>query len=111
MAFIVNLSSAELEGNVDKFRIEQRLTKSRPKSMNIDAALDGPPIALLVGETPAGRGLERSRWLAWIGIVARHGTVGAVDKSITVDPLRECMEPVPLDGQNGLLSHIPADLR
>lgn len=111
MAFIVTLSSNELDANQGKFRIEQRLTKSRPKSLNIDAALDGPPIVLLIGEAPAQSGRDRSRWLAWIGIVARHGTVGAVDKSITVDPLRECLETVPLDGLDGILNGIPAPLR
>lgn len=64
MAFIVNLSSAELDANLQKFRLEQRFTKSRPKSLNIDAALDGPPIVLLVGEAPTGTGGARSRWLA-----------------------------------------------
>ncbi|MFH8443614.1 hypothetical protein ACH4D3_20595 [Streptomyces sp. NPDC018026] len=111
MAFIVTLSSNELDANQGKFRIEQRLTKSRPKSLNIDAALDGPPIVLLIGEAPAQSGRDRSRWLAWIGIVARHGTVGAVDKSITVDPLRECLETVPLDGLDGILNDVPAPLR
>ncbi|MFJ6572921.1 hypothetical protein ACIQNU_36500 [Streptomyces sp. NPDC091292] len=111
MAFIVTLSSNELDANQDKFRIEQRLTKSRPKSLNIDAALDGLPIVLLIGEAPAQSGRDRSRWLAWIGIVARHGTVGAVDKSITVDPLRECLETVPIDGPDGILSGMSAPLR
>jgi len=111
VAFIVTLSSNELDANQGKFRIEQRLTKSRPKSLNIDAALDGPPIVLLIGEAPAQSGRDRSRWLAWIGIVARHGTVGAVDKSITVDPLRECLETVPLDGPDGILNGIPTPLR
>ncbi|MFI8286761.1 hypothetical protein ACIF84_27410 [Streptomyces albidoflavus] len=111
MAFIVTLSSEELDANQDKFRIEQRLTKSRPKSLNLDAALDGPPIVLLIGETPAQPDRERSRWLAWIGIVARHGTVGAVEKSITVDPLRECLETIPLDGSEGLLRDLPGPLR
>jgi hypothetical protein len=58
VAFIVNLNSDELDANLQKFRLEQRFAKSRPKSLNIDAALDGPPIVLLVGEAPpeqAGR--------------------------------------------------------
>ncbi|MGW3302079.1 hypothetical protein [Streptomyces rubiginosohelvolus] len=88
MAFIVNLSSDELGANLEKFRIEQRFTKSRPKSLSIDAALDGPPVVFLVGEALSEAGGARSRWLAWVGIAARHGTVGEVDKSITVDPLR-----------------------
>ncbi|MFF3695027.1 hypothetical protein [Streptomyces sp. NPDC002221] len=111
MAFIVTLSSDELDANQDKFRIEQRLTKSRPKSLNIDASLDGPPVVLLIGEAPSQPGHDRSRWLAWIGIVARHGTVGAVDKSITIDPLRECMETIPLDGPDGILNRLPPPLR
>ncbi|MBU6530166.1 hypothetical protein [Streptomyces mayonensis] len=111
MAFLVTLSSDELDANQEKFRIEQRLTKSRPRSLNIDAALDGPPIVLLIGEAPSRSGRDRSRWLSWLGIVARHGTVGAVDKSITVDPLRECLETVPLDGPDGILNDIPAPLR
>ncbi|AGK78140.1 hypothetical protein SFUL_3206 [Streptomyces microflavus DSM 40593] len=111
MAFIVNLSSDELGANLAKFRIEQRFTKSRPKSLSIDAALDGPPIVLLVGEALSEAGGARSRWLAWVGIAARHGTVGAVDKSITVDPLRECMAAIPLDGSDGILSDIPEHLR
>lgn len=109
--FVDVLSSNELDANQGKFRIEQRLIKSRPKSLNIDAALDGPPIVPLIGEAPAQSGRDRSRWLAWAGIVARHGTVRAVDKSITVDPLREYLETVPLDGPDGILSGIPAPLQ
>ncbi|MFF7157896.1 hypothetical protein [Streptomyces sp. NPDC008139] len=105
------MNSGELDANRAKFRIEQRFTKSRPKSLNIDASLDGPPIVLLIGEAPSTTGGTRSRWLAWLGIAARHGTVGAVDKSITVDPLRECMAVIPFDGQNGILSSIPEHLR
>ncbi|MGV9328204.1 hypothetical protein [Streptosporangium sandarakinum] len=52
-----------------------------------------------------------SRHLVWIGVVARHNTVGAVDKSITVDPLRECMKTIMLDGYDGLLSKIPKPMR
>lgn len=52
-----------------------------------------------------------SRHLVWIGVVARHNTVGAVDKSITVDPLRECMKTIMIDGHDGLLSRLPKPMR
>ncbi|MGH3617992.1 MAG: hypothetical protein ACRDQV_08185 [Pseudonocardiaceae bacterium] len=43
-------------------------------------------------------------------VMRPHGNnVGAVDKSITIDPLRRCQVAVPLDGRNGLLSCLSSD--
>ncbi|GGP91976.1 hypothetical protein [Streptosporangium pseudovulgare] len=57
------------------------------------------------------RNSSTSRRLAWIGVVARYNTAGAVNKSITVDPLRECMETIMLDGHDGLLSRLSKPMR
>jgi hypothetical protein len=108
MAYIVTLTSRELSSIRDKLRIEQRLTKALPRGAVPARPVVGPPIVLVVGEHGDG---ERSRHLAWLGVVARHNTVGAVDKSITVDPLRECLETVPLDGDGGLLDYLSGELR
>ena len=67
-------------------------------------------MVLVLGED-IGVGGQRTRYLVWLGIVAQHNTVGAVDKSITVDPLREFMETIPLDGDDGLLSRLSVEFR
>lgn len=60
-------------------------------------------------------GLEQRRLqLEWMGVVAKVGTVGAVDASITVDPLRECRKPVEFSGFGGgedLLDTLPSAAR
>ncbi len=110
--FVITLSSAELASITGKLRIEQRLTKALPKRIPLprrDPASRhriSPPIVLVVVENDLDGSSQPSRALVWLGVFARHNIVGAVDGSITVDPLRECKEPIPLDGADGLLSHI-----
>ncbi|MFI0791562.1 hypothetical protein ACH4OY_02490 [Micromonospora rubida] len=108
MAYIVTLNSRDLASLSERLRIEQRLTKALPKGVTLDSTAAGPPIVLVLGRPDD---MEGSRHLAWLGVVDRHNVVGAVDKSITVDPLRECRETVLLDGQEGLLSLLPSQLR
>jgi hypothetical protein len=68
-------------------------------------------MALVISEDTESSVGWRSRQLIWMGSVARHNTPGTVDKSVTIDPLRECMEVVPIDGQDGLLALLDAGLR
>ncbi len=94
----------------ERLQLQLRLTKvlapqARPLGSDIS-----PPMAMVVSED-AAEGGHRSRYLVWMGSVARHNTPGTVDKSITIDPLRECREAVPLDGQDGLLSLLHDDLK
>jgi hypothetical protein len=111
MAFIVTLASSELASITGKLRVEQRLTKALLKERRATGPRIGPEMVLVLGEDSDVSAGARSRHLAWIGVVSRHNTVGAVDKSITVDPLRECMEAVHLDGYDGLLSRLSDELR
>ena len=108
MVHIVTLSASELADNLNKLRAEMRLTKAIPKSVGLMGSLPGPPMVLVVTESSGTS--PRDRRLAWIGVVARHNTVGTVDNSITVDPLRECMDTIPLDGAEGLLNQLPDEL-
>lgn len=114
--FILTLPADELDRVSEKLRLEQRLTKALPKDRRNGY---GPPMVLVLS-TPAGSAGQstsgedaagRSRMLKWLGVVAQHGTVGAVDASITVDPLRECLRPVVLDGHDGLLELLPSHIR
>lgn len=47
---------------------------------------------------------ERGRFIIWVGSVLRINTVGPVDRSITIEPMRSCPEAVPLDGPEGILA-------
>ncbi|MFJ8495028.1 hypothetical protein ACIRBZ_42860 [Streptomyces sp. NPDC094038] len=111
MAYIVTLPARQMEKIHDRLRLQLRLTKvlaaqDQPVGPNI-----GPPMALVISEETESSADRRSRRLIWMGSVARHNTPGTVDKSITIDPLRECMEDVPIDGEDGLLALLDADLR
>lgn len=95
--------------------ITQRLTKALPSG----GAPTGrsPRLALVISRIPHERIStyedlqEPSLYLDWIGVVLRSSTVGPVDKSITIDPLRKCTAHVPLDGPQGLLNRIPDPYR
>ncbi|MEU9410771.1 hypothetical protein AB0E08_34480 [Streptomyces sp. NPDC048281] len=111
MAYIVTLPARQMKKIHDRLRLQLRLTKvlaaqDQPVGPNI-----GPPMALVISEDTENSADRRSRQLIWMGSVARHNTPGTVDKSITIDPLRECMEDVPLDGEGGLLTLLESDLR
>ncbi|GAA2406268.1 hypothetical protein GCM10010191_12850 [Actinomadura vinacea] len=110
MAYIVTLPAPELASIRDKLQLEQRLTKALPKAR---LGIDGPPMVLVLGDLGADPQLGLGgRWLQleWMGVVTKAGTVGAVDASITVDPLRECRIPVAFDGARGLLNALPGSV-
>lgn len=110
---IVTLLEEELASIRTKLRLEQRLTKALPKVRNHDGGL--PLVGLLsssvhsathdANQSPSHLTLE------WMGVAAQYGTVGAVDASVTVDPLRECLPSVVLEGDDGLLRALPPPLR
>ncbi len=116
-SFIITLSSAELASITEKLRIEQRLTKAFPKQTPLPKRDPGTPyqfshpMVLVVAEDGGTGSVDRSRRLAWLGVLSRHNVVGAVDESITIDPLRECREAVPLEGATGLLRHVSDRVR
>jgi hypothetical protein len=107
MAYVITLPERELTERHTKFRTDMRFTKAVPRSIRRLPGVGSPPIVLVLGE--AG-GDDHDRHLRWIGIVARHNPVGAVEGSITVDPFRECFETIPIDGPDGLLRHLGEDL-
>ena len=110
----MTLPAPELRSIRGKLRLEQRLTKALPKAR---LGGIGPPMVLVLGDLGADPNLgvgQRGLRLEWMGVVAKAGTVGAVDASITVDPLRECHKPVPFDGfegGEGLLDVLPSAVR
>ncbi|MGI8335264.1 hypothetical protein ACRYCC_35390 [Actinomadura scrupuli] len=108
MVYIVTLAAPELSSIHNRLRAEQRLTKALPKGRTGNGSGSGLPMVLVLSEEGE---TQRQRRLGWMGVVAQHNIVGAVDRSITIDPLRECMEAVPLDGEEGLLSYMSASLR
>jgi hypothetical protein len=105
MVYIVTLPSGELAQNLQKFRRELRLTKALPR----DAQGLWPPIVLVLSEDADDGHGRRSRRLAWMGVVDRYNIVGAVEKSITVDPFRECFDEVYVDKKDGLLAQLPGE--
>jgi hypothetical protein len=111
VVFIVTLPETQIQSIQQRLRLNQRLTKVLATPGREAPADAGPPIALLVSELDAAEASGRSRQLTWIGNMARYNTPGPVDTSVTIDPLRECREPVPLDGEKGLLSYLPVEAR
>ncbi|MGP4018790.1 hypothetical protein [Saccharopolyspora sp. 5N708] len=110
MTYVVVLGERELQSIDEKLEIELRLTKALPSSIHAPDA--SPQLALVCSRskaTPHSRSPSSDdstpHRLVWLGMVMRPGgnSVGAVDKSITIDPLRRCKEAVPLDGSHGLL--------
>jgi hypothetical protein len=107
VVYILTLPTAELDDNLRKFYLEERLTKAFPKSVPT-ARQSRTPIVLVLSDT---NGRRDRRSLSWMGVRARIGTLGAVDASITVDPLRPSPPDVPIDGPSGILSELPSELR
>lgn len=108
MVYVLTLSTGELEENLNKLRTEMRLTKAIPKNIQRSGELASPPIVLVLSQAESS---QNPRLLEWIGVVARHNTVGAVDSSITIDPLRPCLETVSIDGSEGVLGDLPQNLQ
>jgi hypothetical protein len=108
MAYILALTPGELADNRTKFEIELRLTKAYPKRVQRVGGAPGPRIALVLRDRDRDDGVRR---LEWLGVASRVNTVGAVDNSITVDPLRPCLESIPLDGPSGLPGEFREELR
>lgn len=103
----MTLPDTQLRSIQERLYLNQRLTKVLATPGRGAPADAGPPIALLISELDTAFG--RSRQLAWIGNMARYNTPGPVDTSVTIDPLRECRNPVQLDGEKGLLSYLPLE--
>ena len=111
VAYLITLTTRAMESLDSQMRTELRLTKVLVEDE--DSALDrstGPAIALVVRESRDAAG-RRDRWLEWMGSAARLNSPGQGDRSVTIDPLRECFQAVPLDGPDGLLAPLPTDLR
>lgn len=112
MTFLVTLPAEELRRIDDDLSVTQRLTKALP--LGLSTVTGGPRLSIVfsrdvsVGEPNASIG---NRALAWMGVVLRTNTVGAVEQSITIDPLRKCPEPILVDGPSGLLAAMPIPYR
>jgi hypothetical protein len=115
MVYIITLHVEELRRIDSDLSITQRLTKALP-SGGVPTGRS-PRLALVLSRaSPERTGTSGSQQkpnlhLAWIGVVLRSNTAGPVDKSITIDPLRECTAHVPLDGPKGLLKDVPDPYR
>jgi hypothetical protein len=106
VVYILTLPAAELDDNLRKFYMEERLTKAFPKRVTT-ARQSQTPIVLVLSDTNGKRDM---RSLSWMGVRARIGTLGAVDASITVDPLRPSPPDVLIDGPSGILSELSSEL-
>ncbi|WP_378736082.1 hypothetical protein [Nocardia brasiliensis] len=105
MAYVVTLTAKTLSKLQSDLRIKQRLTKAYP-----EGTVSRPhPRMVLVVQDHDGEGKRRT--LSWMGVELQRGTVGPADDSITIDPLREVFEHVPLDGESGLLAQLPEEAR
>jgi hypothetical protein len=106
VVYILTLPAEELANNWAKLLAENRITKAIPKSALRVVDVTRPRMAVVLGT-----GNDKIRHLRWLGVVARYGTVGAVDESITIDPLKPCPSEVRIDGPTGLLSEFTEDER
>lgn len=105
MVYLIALSERALAENESDWRDKQRFTKVVPSEL---IRSDRPaPLALVVAPPPSQTPHRRARTITWVGTVARMNTPGSVDRSITIDPFRECNELVELDGPEGVLPHMP----
>ncbi|MFI6929327.1 hypothetical protein [Streptomyces sp. NPDC050287] len=98
--------------NEDDWLISERFTKALPTGL--DTSDTGTRLVFLVCDNRArsanGRAefAEHGRFISWMGSVQRFNTVGPVDRSITIEPMRRCPKPVPLDGPDGILASLPS---
>ncbi|QGK68918.1 hypothetical protein GIY23_04640 [Allosaccharopolyspora coralli] len=103
MTYVVVLSKSELESIEKKLDAEQKLTKALRYSLRpVDSS---PQLALVCSASDT---TPKIYHLARIGMVIRPSgnQVGAVDKTITIDPLRSCNEPIDLTSEQGILRHL-----
>jgi hypothetical protein len=112
MVFLVTLSTGDLARHQDDLRHNQRFTKAIPPGYGPEEPGALPLVLFLTDGQPAkARGSHysvRERSLAWIGKVGSWNTVGPVDRSITVKPMRECLPAVPIYGTTGLMGSLSA---
>lgn len=106
MVYILTIPAEELASNSAKLLVENRITKAIPKSALREVDVTRPRMAVVLG-----RSTDKIRHLRWLGVVARYGTVGAVDESITVDPLKPCLSDIPMNGATGLLADFTQEER
>jgi hypothetical protein len=108
VAYFVSLTADETASTVGQLRIDQRLTvalRRGQQPVGVDSA--GPPVVLVLTES----GVGGPRRLQFLGVRARHNIVGPVDRSITIEPLRECMQTIYWEGPVGnLLDRLPKGL-
>ncbi|WP_157186624.1 hypothetical protein [Nocardia jiangxiensis] len=105
MPYVVTLSAGELSAETNELRLTQRLTKPFSKRNAVSAT---PLLALIVSISEDS---AASRTLTWIGVAVRHGISGRFDNNITIDPLREIHDYIPLDGPDGLLAFLAEEPR
>ncbi|MGW1809151.1 hypothetical protein [Streptomyces sp. NPDC002078] len=112
MTYIVTLSSNQMAANEGDWLVTERFTKGLPTGLDTSDA--GTRLAFLVCDNRAGSTnnsrkefSEHGRFITWVGAVLRFNTVGPVDRSITIDPMRRCPRPVALDGPSGILASLP----
>ncbi|MFE9925199.1 hypothetical protein ACFYQA_27580 [Streptomyces sp. NPDC005774] len=116
MTYIVTLSPDQLDDNEDDWLVSERFTKGLPTGL--DTSDTGTRLALLVCDNRARPAKKRrngfaehGRFITWMGSVQQFNTVGPVDRSITIQPMRRCPKPVPLDGPDGILASLPSTHR
>ncbi|RKN11461.1 hypothetical protein [Streptomyces radicis] len=113
MTYIVTLTPDQVADNEGDWLVSERFTKALPTGL--DTSDTGTRLAFLVGDYRARSGAigrnglaEHGRFITWMGLVQRINTVGPVDRSITIEPMRRCPKPVPLDGPDGILASLPS---
>ncbi|WP_314224117.1 hypothetical protein [Streptomyces zaehneri] len=116
MTYIVTLTSPQMAENESDWLITERFTKGLPTGL--ETSEPGTRLALLVCDNrkhPANNSRrefsEHGRFITWVGSVQRFNTVGPVDRSITIEPMRRCPRPVPLDGPDGILASLSSTHR
>ncbi|MFE2955084.1 hypothetical protein [Nocardia tengchongensis] len=101
MVYIVTLSAAQLSSAklVDDLRLKQKHTQAYERGT---ARSQENKLTLIVRHD----GTTDNMSLAWMGVESNRGVTGGTQDNITASDIREILERVPLDGENGLLPNL-----
>jgi hypothetical protein len=108
MVYVLTLTAAEEAGNRVKFVKERRLTKTFPRRFAESWKQSAPWLALILSPESDQ---DETRYLKWLGAISHTDTPGQLDYSVTIDPLVQCPEDIPVDGPEGLLAQLPVELK
>ncbi len=107
MVYVLTLTAAEEARVGGKLVMERKLTKTFPRRFAESWKQSAPWLALVFAPESSR---EATRYLKLLGAISHTDTPGQLDYSVTIDPLVQCPEKIPVDGPDGLLAELPVEL-